>query len=147
MRIERDFFVIPNDVIDVLAPLQTPAEEVVYRRLFRMSYGWRRNFCSTSIPRLLKTMNIQSRNTVRKALRGLIEKGHIAEYINERINRNASIIWGAYIDPELKGAIRVMLVLVGVTSEQISGKSVGKFGDKDKGYTRREERFGVQFIR
>jgi cell division protein FtsZ len=71
----------------------------------------------------------------------------VAEYINERINRNASIIWGAYIDPELKGAIRVMLVLVGVTSEQISGKSVGKFGDKDKGYTRREERFGVQFIR
>jgi len=71
----------------------------------------------------------------------------VAEYINERINRNASIIWGAYIDPELKGAIRVMLVLVGVTSEQISGKSVGKFGDKDRGYTRREERFGVQFIR
>jgi cell division protein FtsZ len=71
----------------------------------------------------------------------------VAEYINERINRNASIIWGAYIDPELKGAIRVMLVLVGVTSEQISGKSVGRFGDKDKGYTRREERFGVQFIR
>jgi cell division protein FtsZ len=71
----------------------------------------------------------------------------VAEYINERINRNASIIWGAYIDPELKGAIRVMLVLVGVTSEQISGKSVGRFGDKESGYTRREERFGVQFIR
>ena len=71
----------------------------------------------------------------------------VAEYINERINRNASIIWGAYIDPELKGAIRVMLVLVGVTSEQISGKSVGKFGEKERGYTRREERFGVQFIR
>lgn len=84
VKIERDFFVIPNDVIDVLAPLQTPAEEVVYRRLYRMSYGWRKNFCRTSIPHLLKTTNIQSRNTVRKALRGLIEKGHIAEYVNER---------------------------------------------------------------
>ncbi|MEA3559387.1 MAG: cell division protein FtsZ [Candidatus Thermoplasmatota archaeon] len=71
----------------------------------------------------------------------------VAEYINERINHNASIIWGAYIDPELKGAIRVMLVLVGVTSEQISGKSVGRFGEKERGYTRREDRFGVQFIR
>lgn len=71
----------------------------------------------------------------------------VADYINERINRNASIIWGAYIDPELRGAIRVMLVLVGVTSEQISGKTVGAFGEKDRGYTRREERFGVQFIR
>jgi len=71
----------------------------------------------------------------------------VADYINERINRNASIIWGAYIDPELKGAIRVMLVLVGVTSEQISGKTVGRFGDQERGYTRREERYGVQFIR
>ncbi|MDG6225913.1 MAG: cell division protein FtsZ [Candidatus Thermoplasmatota archaeon] len=71
----------------------------------------------------------------------------VADYINSKINKNASIIWGAYIDPELKGAIRVMLVLVGVTSEQISGKSVGKFGQKEYGYTRKEERFGVQFIR
>ena len=71
----------------------------------------------------------------------------VAEFINERINRNASIIWGAYIDPELRGAIRVMLVLVGVTSDQISGKTVGSFGEKERGNTRREERFGVQFIR
>ena len=71
----------------------------------------------------------------------------VAEYINERINNNASIIWGAYIDPELRGAIRVMLVLVGVTSDQISGKSVGKFGFKEKGYSSREERFGVDFVR
>jgi cell division protein FtsZ len=71
----------------------------------------------------------------------------VADYINNKINKNASIIWGAYIDPELKGAIRVMLVLVGVTSEQISGKSVGKFGARDHGSTRREERFGVQFVR
>jgi len=71
----------------------------------------------------------------------------VAEYINDQINENASIIWGAYIDPELKGAIRVMLVLVGVTSEQISGKSVGKFGVKERGYSSREQRFGVEFIR
>lgn len=71
----------------------------------------------------------------------------VADFINQRINKNSSIIWGAYIDPELRGAIRVMLVLVGVTSEQISGRSVGKFGEKERGFTRREERFGIQFIR
>ena len=75
------------------------------------------------------------------------EAENVADYINERINQNASIIWGAYVDPELKGAIRVMLVLVGVTSEQISGKSVGKFGARERGYSSREERFGVKFIR
>jgi len=83
IKIKKNFYPVPNDVIDVLAPLQTPAEEVVYRRLIRMSYGWRRNYCRVSIPYLLKTSQIKSENTVRKALHGLIEKGHVTEYINE----------------------------------------------------------------
>ncbi|MBM3210627.1 hypothetical protein FJZ33_00290 [Candidatus Poribacteria bacterium] len=90
IRFKDNFFSVPNDVIDVLAPLQTPAEEVVYRRLFRQSYGWKRNYCRVSIPLLMKTCMIKSENTIRKALRGLIEKGHIAEYLNEngRIDTN-----------------------------------------------------------
>ena len=106
VRIERNFFAVPNDVIDVLAPLQTPVEEVVYRRLFRMSFGWQRNYCRASIPYLLKTSDVQSRNTMRKALRGLIEKGHIAEYIDERgrvdIN-NEGTLYIVFLPNEIDG--------------------------------------------
>ena len=62
----------------------------------------------------------------------------VAEEIHKKINPNARLIWGAQIDPELKDTIRVMLVITGVTSKQIFGKSLKKVG---------ESRFGIDFIR
>lgn len=62
----------------------------------------------------------------------------VAEEIHKRINPNARMIWGAQIDPELRDTIRVMLVITGVKSKQIFGKSLKKVG---------ESRFGIEFIR
>jgi cell division protein FtsZ len=62
----------------------------------------------------------------------------VAEEINKRINPQARLIWGAQIDPELQDTIRVMLVITGVKSKQIFGKSIRKTGDS---------RFGIDFIR
>lgn len=62
----------------------------------------------------------------------------VAEEIHKRVNPMARIIWGAQIDPELRDTIRVMLVITGVKSKQIFGKSLKKTG---------EDRFGVDFIR
>lgn len=106
VKVEKNFYAVPNDVIDVLAPIQTPAEEAVYRRLFRMSYGWKRNYCRASIPYLLKTSQIKSENTVRKALRGLIAKGHIAEYVNERgrvDTNNDGTLYIVFLPEEIDG--------------------------------------------
>jgi cell division protein FtsZ len=47
----------------------------------------------------------------------------VAEVIHSKINPNANIIWGAYIDDTLKDTMRVIVVLTGVKSEQMSGKS------------------------
>lgn len=62
----------------------------------------------------------------------------VAEEIHKRINPMARIIWGAQIDPELRDTIRVMLVITGVKSKQIFGKSLQKSGS---------DRFGIDFIR
>jgi len=63
----------------------------------------------------------------------------VAEEIHKRINPQARIIWGAQIDPELLDTIRVMLVITGVKSKQIFGKSLKKTTEK--------ARFGIDFIR
>ncbi len=47
----------------------------------------------------------------------------VVEEIYSRINPDATIIWGAGIDPSLKGTIKVMIVLTGVKSKQILGPS------------------------
>lgn len=62
----------------------------------------------------------------------------VAEEIHKRVNPMARIIWGAQIDPELRDTIRVMLVITGVKSKQIFGKSLKKVGS---------DRFGIDFIR
>jgi len=106
IRITKNYFANPNDVIDVIAPLQTPPEECVYRRMFRWSYGWGRNHCRASIPLLMKTSKMKSRNTVRKALRGLLEMGHIAEYIDDtgRVDiNNDGTLYIVYLPEEIDG--------------------------------------------
>jgi cell division protein FtsZ len=62
----------------------------------------------------------------------------VAAEIHKKVNPMARIIWGAQIDPELRDTIRVMLVITGVKSKQIFGKSLKKTG---------EARFGIDFIR
>ncbi len=51
----------------------------------------------------------------------VLEAEAVAEYVQERISPNASIIWGATIDESLERKLRVMLVLTGVKSRQITG--------------------------
>jgi cell division protein FtsZ len=47
----------------------------------------------------------------------------VAEEVHKRISPSARIIWGAGVDPGLEHKIRVMVVMAGVRSTQILGKS------------------------
>jgi len=51
------------------------------------------------------------------------EAQKVAEEIQSRVSPNARIIWGAAIDPSLEHSIRVMVVMTGVQSKQIMGRS------------------------
>ncbi len=47
----------------------------------------------------------------------------VAEEVQRKISPNAKIIWGAAIDPSFEKMLRVMLVITGVKSKQIMGRS------------------------
>lgn len=49
------------------------------------------------------------------------EAEKVAEILQDRINPNARIIWGAVVDPSLEERMRVMLIVTGVKSRQIFG--------------------------
>lgn len=53
----------------------------------------------------------------------LIETTRVADLITERMDPNAQVIWGARVDPNLTGIIRVMLLITGVKSPQMVGNS------------------------
>ena len=59
------------------------------------------------------------------------EAEKVAEIVQNKISKDARIIWGAAIDPSLEHTIRVMVVITGVKSKEILGPEQsreGKFG-------------------
>lgn len=53
----------------------------------------------------------------------LVETTKVANIITEKMDPNAMVIWGARVDPNLTGAIRVMLLITGVKSPQVLGNN------------------------
>ncbi len=51
----------------------------------------------------------------------LMEAEQVVQAVSERLDPRANIIWGAQIESDLKGLLRVMLVITGVKSKQILG--------------------------
>lgn len=51
------------------------------------------------------------------------EAEKVAEEVQKKVSPNARILWGAAIDPTLEHSMRVLLVMTGVQSKQILGRS------------------------
>lgn len=47
----------------------------------------------------------------------------VVEEVHKKVSPEATIIWGASIDPALEHSIRVMIVVTGISSEQIFGRA------------------------
>jgi Helix-turn-helix domain len=78
------FFSFFNEMVDDLLPTLDPNEQVLYIRLFRLSYGFNRNYCTVSQALLIERTGF-SRNTIRTSLQSLVQKGWIS--ITEAGNR------------------------------------------------------------
>jgi len=76
---ERSGFFVDHDVEDQLARLQDPYEYIVYRKLWRHSFGSpaRLNCCRASHAFLLEGSPFTHRNSIIRALEGLCRKRHI----------------------------------------------------------------------
>lgn len=72
----------------------------------------------------------------------LEEAKTVVEAISERLAEDARIIWGAQISEDLEGTMRVMLIVTGVKSAQITGRKTGKF----EGKSNIENDLGIEFV-
>lgn len=72
----------------------------------------------------------------------LEEAKTVVEAISERLADDARIIWGAQISEDLEGTIRVMLIVTGVHSTQITGRKTKKF----EGKSDIENDLGIEFV-
>jgi len=62
----------------------------------------------------------------------LDEAEGIASNITDRLEANANVIWGARIEDEYKGKVRVMAIMTGVQSAQVLGPTTQKQANKSR---------------
>jgi cell division protein FtsZ len=62
----------------------------------------------------------------------LKEAEGIADNITERLEASANVIWGARIQENYKGKVRVMAIMTGVQSAQVLGPSTQKQANKSR---------------
>jgi cell division protein FtsZ len=62
----------------------------------------------------------------------LKEAEGIADNITERLEASANVIWGARIQDNYKGKVRVMAIMTGVQSAQVLGPTTQKQADKSR---------------
>jgi hypothetical protein len=132
VTIEANYHKIPNDVSDVLARQQTPAEQAVYHRLFRLSYGYNQNICRVGMQALAAATNIASKKTVAKALAGLLMKGHIA--IEQEASNDVRGTWYRVFLPQEIPTIRKhsKVKITAVKSTAVEMSAAISAGTKEK---------------
>jgi hypothetical protein len=83
LRINYNFYKMPNSVEDHIMPSLSTSEEIVYRRLIRLSWGWGKNYCRAGFKYLQDVSGIKSRSTIKEALDSLIAKKLIYNYTED----------------------------------------------------------------
>ncbi|MFQ6136616.1 MAG: cell division protein FtsZ [Candidatus Hydrothermarchaeales archaeon] len=76
----------------------------------------------------------------------LAEAEKVVEVISQRLDPRANIIWGSQIDPDIKGLLRVLLVVTGVRSKQILGAGAPAVVEEaEEEYSLKKE-LGIDFL-
>ncbi|MEM4756070.1 MAG: cell division protein FtsZ [Candidatus Woesearchaeota archaeon] len=74
----------------------------------------------------------------------LQEAKRVVEEVSLKLSEDAKVIWGAQIQEDMEGIIRTILIVTGVKSTQIFGKTV-KLSDKRRSEIERD--LGIEFVR
>ncbi len=74
----------------------------------------------------------------------LEEANKAAEMITKTLNDDANVIWGARIEEDMKGKIRIMSIITGVKSPYIVGPQIKNI--KPKGAVEQQESLGIKML-
>ncbi|MBI3032525.1 cell division protein FtsZ [Candidatus Woesearchaeota archaeon] len=76
----------------------------------------------------------------------LDEARKVVETISNKLDEDARIIWGAQISDDLNGIIKAMLIVTGVKSNQIFGRTTKKTAANPKEKREIEDELGIEYV-
>lgn len=76
----------------------------------------------------------------------LDEVSKVGEIVTESLDADANCIWGARVDENMKGKIRVMTIITGVTSPFILGKSENRSENNSRQAQKMSNELGIDMV-
>lgn len=75
--VDKEYYRVPDSISDIFyeALSLSLAEQSIYNRLHRLSYGYQRNWCRVGATALMRACQIRSQKTVLKSIHELVKKG------------------------------------------------------------------------
>jgi len=118
------YYRVADKMDEAISKFLQPSAEILYRKLYRWSWGNHRNYCRTSYACLTQKTNIKSTRTVREAIHQLLEKHFIQRLEEESMNSPKGTVYLIHI-PQLDREGNLTFVdsdaLVDNTRVEISG--------------------------
>ncbi len=125
ISIETDFHKVPNN-LHKIAILQDPKEYCVYTYLYRLSYGWHRNFCRVGYGAIVKNTSLSSRSSAIRAVESLLKKIHIIR-IDEDSQKRAGTLYRVLTPDEvLSSVFKMSIVNLNIVKLSISKETISK---------------------
>ncbi|MDQ1329423.1 MAG: hypothetical protein QG641_2713 [Candidatus Poribacteria bacterium] len=89
ISISSNYYKVPNIIDDQIVGTLSTTEEIVYRHIIRLSWGWNRNWCKVGTHYFQEKSSIKSRKAVRDAINRLLEK-QLIKYntVNGKVDRD-----------------------------------------------------------
>lgn len=84
---------VPNELFDRYLSILTAAAILVFLVILRKSWGWQKSFVCISLGLFTKLTGIKSKNTIRKAIKELIDKGLILFYKTGQGSKTMTFYW------------------------------------------------------
>jgi len=123
--IETDYYKVPNDLYKI-APLQDPKEHCAYAYLYRLSYGWRRNFCRVGYGAVVNNTSLSSKSSAIRAIEGLIEKKHIIRIEEESLKQGGTLYRVLTPEEILSGVFKLSIVKLSIVKLSIPKSTISK---------------------
>lgn len=98
----KNFYIMEKDVNDKLSINLTPYEEVVYNKLYRLSFGERKNYCQIGYGGITFSSSLKCTRTVKIAVEGLLKKKYIARIkIGEKERKGKGTLYRIFSAEEI----------------------------------------------
>ncbi|RJR12095.1 hypothetical protein C4588_02715 [Candidatus Parcubacteria bacterium] len=98
----EDFYSLEFSVSDKLSTELTPYEDVVYNKLYRLSFGEGKNYCQIGYGGIIESSSLKCTRTAKIAVEGLIKKKYIARIkINEKDRKGKGTLYRIFRGKEI----------------------------------------------